>query len=184
MSRNRETLAIGLTLLGAAIIVIVAGFRSNQPPQAYAESLTPPCVYLASGALPDPKCTPGAVNHAVTQATIRKTICVPGWTATVRPPVGVTEPEKRVSLRQYGYVFGTSLADYEYDHLIPLELGGATNDLRNLFPEPHHVRLTAGDEGSYAKDAVENRLHALVCDGKMKLAVARRIMRTDWRKAP
>lgn len=184
MSRyTRETLAIVLTVAAAVTAVIVAGFRSNQPPPAYAEALAS-CVYRAGGALPDPSCTPGAVNHAVTQATIHKTICVPGWTTKVRPPVTVTEPEKRVALRQYGYAFGTSLAGYEYDHLIPLELGGATNDLRNLFPEPHHVKVTAGDEGSYAKDGVENRLNHLVCVGKMKLAVARRIMRTDWRTAP
>ena len=29
-----------------------------------------------------------------------------------------------------------SIRDYEYDHLVPLELGGATNDPRNLWPEP------------------------------------------------
>lgn len=150
---------------------------------------TAPCTYRDGGALPDAKCTPGAINHAVTQKTIGKTICVPGWTSTVRPPVTVTEPEKRVALRQYGYAFGTSLAGYEYDHLIPLELGGATNDLRNLFPEPHHVKVGGVDLGSFSKDVFENLLHREVCSkpgspGHVTLAQARRYMRTDWTRTP
>jgi hypothetical protein len=36
--------------------------------------------------LPDPACTPGALNPDVTQASIGSTICVSGWTATIRPP--------------------------------------------------------------------------------------------------
>ena len=41
---------------------------------------------LAQSALPDPTRTPGALNPEVTQATIGATICVRGWTQTVRPP--------------------------------------------------------------------------------------------------
>src|ERR1700687_1954524 len=44
--------------------------------------------------LPDPKCTPGAVDPSVTQDNIDSTICVSGYTKTVRPPVSVTEPQK------------------------------------------------------------------------------------------
>ena len=36
--------------------------------------------------LPDPACTPGAIDPAVTQADIATTICRTGYTATVRPP--------------------------------------------------------------------------------------------------
>ncbi|MBV8598859.1 MAG: hypothetical protein JO017_08565, partial [Actinobacteria bacterium] len=36
--------------------------------------------------LASPTLTPGATNPDVTQATIGSTICVRGWTATVRPP--------------------------------------------------------------------------------------------------
>src|SRR6266568_764855 len=35
--------------------------------------------------LPDPSCQPGDYNPDVTQSTIDTTICVSGWTATVRP---------------------------------------------------------------------------------------------------
>jgi hypothetical protein len=40
---------------------------------------------LAQSARPDPHRTPGAINPAVTQDTIASTICVKGWTRTVRP---------------------------------------------------------------------------------------------------
>ncbi len=147
--------------------------------------LTASCLYRANGALPDARCTPGVYNPAVTQSTIHQTICVKGWTATIRPPLTVTEPQKFKSMRAYGDSTVAGQAGlYEFDHLVPLELGGAPDDLRNLWPEPHHVTANGTDQGSYAKDRVENHLNALVCSAKMTLAHARRIMRTDWRTAP
>ena len=64
----------------------------------------------------DPTCTPGALNPVVTQATIEKTICVSGWTETVRRSESVTEREKLASIAAYGD--SGSLHDYEYDHLV------------------------------------------------------------------
>ena len=40
--------------------------------------------------LPDPNCTPGAIDTAVTQDNIDSTICASGYTATVRPANSVT----------------------------------------------------------------------------------------------
>jgi hypothetical protein len=102
--------------------------------------------------LSDLSCTPGALNRAVTGSTVGTTICRRGWTATQRPSTGVTEPEKLASMRAYGV--HRSPGQYEYDHLISLELGGATNDARNLWPEP-------GDSPNL-KDKVENSLHHTV----------------------
>lgn len=73
--------------------------------------------------LPDPRCTPGAIDPEVTQADIATTICRTGYTETVRPPESVTEAEKRTSVRAYGD--RRPLRYYEYDHLVALELGGA-----------------------------------------------------------
>ncbi len=120
--------------------------------------------------LPDPRCTPGAVNPAVTQGDIGRTICRSGWTRTVRPPESVTEPEKRASMRLYGD--RGPLHAYEYDHLIPLELGGAPNSPRNLWPEP------GGSPNP--KDRLENHLRALVCERRLSLAAARRAIATNW----
>jgi hypothetical protein len=64
--------------------------------------------------LPDPRCTPGAIDPAVTQRNISRTICVRGYTERIRPPESITEPEKRASLRAYGD--RRPLHDYEYDH--------------------------------------------------------------------
>lgn len=120
--------------------------------------------------LPDPRCTPGAVSTAVTQADIHSTICRRGYTERVRPPESVTEPEKRAAMKAYGDP--GPLRAYEYDHLIPLELGGAANDRRNLWPEP--------GASPNPKDALEDRLRSMVCAGELTLAVARRAIAVDW----
>jgi hypothetical protein len=88
--------------------------------------------------LPDPSCQPGATNPDVTQATIGSTICVSGRTSTVRPPTSYTNPLKVQQIAQYGYS-DTSTADYEEDHLIPLELGGSPRSTLNLWPEPRYA---------------------------------------------
>ncbi len=120
--------------------------------------------------LPDAHCTPGALNPQVSQATIGQTICVRGWTKTVRPSESVTAPEKRASMSAYGDQ--GSAGGYEYDHLLPLELGGATNDPRNLWPQPH--------SGSHAKDKLESRLRRLVCARSLPLATAQDAIARDW----
>ncbi len=147
--------------------------RSSTSPRVVQPQPTPgSCRAKGSGRYsePDPACTPGALNPAVTQATLDQTICVSGWTETVRPSESVTEPEKRASLAAYGD--GGSPHDYEYDHLVPLELGGALNDARNLWPEP--------GASPNPKDSVESELHRIVCDGQMRLARARHIVARDW----
>jgi hypothetical protein len=125
---------------------------------------------------PDPHCTPGTVNPAVTQATIGGTICRSGWTSTVRPSESVTEPEKFASMAAYG-VRGRA-SGYEYDHLVPLELGGAVNDPRNLWPEPDYVPPA----GFYRnpKDRLENALRRMVCARTMTLAQAQRSIAENW----
>src|SRR5713226_10375703 len=97
--------------------------------------------------LSDPKCTPGSTDSAVTQANIDSTICVSGYTQTVRPPVSVTEPIKIERMHAYG--FTDSLSNYELDHLIPLELGGATADIRNLWPESHYTNPSSYDKDRF-----------------------------------
>jgi hypothetical protein len=129
--------------------------------------------------LPDPHCTPGATNPAVTQANIDSTICKVGWSESQRPPESVTEPQKRRSLAAYGYYDGRSLHEYEFDHLISLELGGAPDSPKNLWPEPDYP----GGDNSYVlnpKDQVEDELHESVCDGQISLAAAQHIIAHNW----
>ncbi|MFD7162310.1 hypothetical protein [Streptomyces violascens] len=129
--------------------------------------------------LPDPGCQPGAYNPDVTQDTIDSTICVSGWTSTVRPPTSYTNPLKVQQIAAYGYD-DTSTADYEEDHLIPLELGGAPRDPKNLWPEP---RYSTGGKTAGNKDTVENRLKTAVCNGQVPLDDARQAIATDWTTA-
>ena len=103
--------------------------------------------------------TPGVLNPDVTQANIKSTICVHGWTKTVRPPTSYTNDLKQKQIREYGV--GGSQSDYQEDHLISLELGGHPTDPRNLWPEPYPRAATV--------DRAENELNAEVCSGKLSL---------------
>ncbi|MFF4208742.1 hypothetical protein ACFYZE_05060 [Streptomyces sp. NPDC001796] len=130
--------------------------------------------------LPDPSCQPGAVNPDVTQDTIDSTICVSGWTATVRPSSSYTTALKKKQIVEYGYS-DTSTADYEEDHLIPLELGGNPTSPENLWPEPRYD--TGSGEVAADKDTVENTLKKDVCNGEVSLDDARNAIATDWTTA-
>lgn len=66
-------------------------------------------------------------------------------------------------------------ADYEEDHLIPLELGGNPTDPRNLWPQPY-----LPVPGAHEKDLAENAAHSAVCSGKMTLATAQQKIAADW----
>ena len=132
--------------------------------------------YIGPDPLPDPNCTPGAINPQVTQADIDSTICSSGFTSTIRPPESVTEPEKAASAAAYGYTGSLHVA--EYDHLVPLELGGDPNDAANLWVEPPDDP----DATSFAntKDALEDRLNRLVCEGRLPLASAQLAIAGNW----
>jgi hypothetical protein len=112
--------------------------------------------------LADPVRTPGVTNPAVTQATIHSTICVRGWTATVRPPESYTSPLKVQQMRAYGETGAASA--YQEDHLISLEVGGNPTDPRNLWPEPYPRAAQV--------DRIENDLNAAICSGRLTLAEA------------
>lgn len=114
----------------------------------------------------------GALNPVVTQEVIQKTICIPGWTATIRPSSGYTTALKVRQLK--GTRPLANPADYVEDHIIPLGIGGEPRDPKNLVPE-----LIAE---SRRKDVVESRVHRAVCRGTLSLAEGRAIFRAErWR---
>jgi hypothetical protein len=130
--------------------------------------------------LPDPKRTPGSINPNVTDANLRTTICMAGWTAKIRPPSAYTSALKLVQIVEYGYA-DRSTSHYQEDHLVPLELGGAPRDPANLWPEPNVIFLPDGTQtGSGAKDHLEDFLHHAVCAGSMPLGDAQRLIAGDW----
>ncbi|MEU4673907.1 hypothetical protein AB0F91_39630 [Amycolatopsis sp. NPDC023774] len=127
--------------------------------------------------LPDSSCTPGVYYSAVTQSNIHSTICVSGWTDTVRPPTSYTNPLKVQGIADYGYS-DTNLADYEEDHLVPLELGGSPRDPGNLWPEPY-----SGTQTAHTKDGTETKLKNAVCAGTVTLSAARSAIKNNWTTA-
>lgn len=116
---------------------------------------------------------PGATNPDVDQSNIATTICVPGWTKTIRPPAQYTTALKRTQLPP-----SAKLSDFEEDHLIPLELGGCPTCIENLWPQPW-----AGTWNAHLKDHLENELHRRVCAHQMLLRDAQLMIAKDWKAA-
>jgi hypothetical protein len=183
--------ALALTTLASIVAVSGAGSPRTAPnglvystASAHVVQTQPPagsCHARHGGlySLPDPRCTPGTLNPAVTQATIGATICQRGWTSTVRPPQAITGQEKRASMKAYRA--GKPASAYEYDHHVSLELGGAVNDPRNLWPEPDYPKRS----GFYLnpKDELEGALKRLVCHRRLQLGEAQHLIAENWPSA-
>jgi len=134
-------------------------------------------------ALPDPACTPGAVDAAVSDTDISSTVCRKGgYTDSVRPPESLTNAAKKKLMAAYG-IPASKMSDYELDHFIPLNSGGAS-DIRNLWPEPNTTTLyTASSFVHNDKDRVEEYLYDAICAHKVTVTAVQRAMDTDWTTA-
>jgi hypothetical protein len=121
---------------------------------------------LASAAVPDPRLTPGA-----TRPVSVGDVCSMPHEQVVRDVPGSLRQEV---FKEYGIV-NPRPEDYEIDYLIAPGLGG-TEDIRNLWPEPS----TSSQWNAHVKDALEERLHQLVCDGRLDLPTAQRAIASDW----
>lgn len=100
------------------------------------------------------------LNPAVTQQTIGTTVCVVGWSGSVRH---VTPAVRRAAFTRAGIV-RADWAKFELDHLVPLSLGGS-NSLANLRPVPLAI--------AQQQDGLERGLHSSVCAHRVSLAEAR-----------
>ena len=138
--------------------------------------------------LPDPACTPGGYDPAITAATIATTLCVPkpggrGSTAYVQSPAWVaarppSSQTTKAELTQIDPAYGLPL-NYpgEVDHLVNRGLGGS-NDLSNLWLEPGKI--------PNPKDAVEDKLHDWMCAATTaaerfgRLRAAQQAIAADW----
>lgn len=133
--------------------------------------------------LPDPACTPGAVDAAVTDTDTGTTICRKGgYTSSVRPPESLTEPAKKKLLAAYG-IPADQISKYELDHLVDLADGGAS-DIRNLWPEPNTFEQYKQSAFVHNdKDAVEAYTFHAVCAGKVSVSAVQNAIATDWTTA-
>jgi len=141
--------------------------------------LLAPIAAPAQSSLPDPLVSPGAINPAVSQSTIAATICVPGWTRSVRPPLEYTRRLKQALMAAEGYP-DRQLSHYELDHVIPLDLGGAPADPRNLWLQP---RNPPDGWTAFKKDRLEAALAQRVCAGRLPLDTARAAIARNWHEA-
>jgi poly(3-hydroxybutyrate) depolymerase len=120
--------------------------------------------------LPDRRCSPGAYYSGLTKAVI----CSSGFSTS---SIGdVPDSEKFRVEREYGMAarhYGHSI---EIDHIVSLELGGS-NGIANLFPEPG-----SGRASYHMKDRLENRLHDMLCAGKIGLRSIQRQISSNWEK--
>lgn len=126
------------------------------------------CAALAPGSLNDIDKTPGAVR-----TTSQHTICTQK-TSTIR---NVPQRVKKQAFALYGLTRTTGWCkpkNCEVDHLISLELGGS-NDITNLWPQPY-----AGEWNAHLKDALENRLHKLICNKTVTPQEAQTAISVDW----
>lgn len=104
-----------------------------------------------------------ALNPAVTQDDLNATICTPGFAKRIRPPVVFTSQMKRDLLREAGLP-KLAASQYQLDHVVPIEVGGAPRARDNLALQP----LAAAKR----KDQLEHALHRDVCGGRVSLADA------------
>jgi hypothetical protein len=85
----------------------------------------------------------------------------------------ISEETRQKVFNAYGIKSPRS-GQFEVDYLITPDLGG-TESLRNLWPQPYSARWNAR-----TKDQLEQRLHELVCGGKLDLATAQHDIAVDW----
>lgn len=120
---------------------------------------------------PDRRCTPGVTNPAATEKNVSKTVCKKGWAAKQKPAVSILIKERAAAAKAYGYA-DKQAKDLVLDYLVPLELGGARNDARNLW-----VQTVAE---ARKKKVVDDALKAAVCSGTMSLRSAQGLVAEDW----
>ena len=116
--------------------------------------------------VPNPAKTPGDVLTADVDV-----ICSKGYTKTVRD---VPDFLKNQVFAAYG-IASREPGEYEVDHVVPLEIGGS-NSLKNLFAQSFRTQPW----NAHVKDRLENKLHELVCSGKLDIRQAQREIASDW----
>ncbi len=115
--------------------------------------------------LPDPGLTPGAIATASREQVCRSDL----------PKNRSVSPSLRHEVfAEYGIPTWEPKA-YEVDYLISPALGGA-DDIRNLWPQSYSSAVW----NAQVKDALEDRLHELVCEGKLDLVTAQHDIAANW----
>jgi hypothetical protein len=147
------------------LAVLLAGCQPASDPPATPATST---LTVSAPAVLDPDRPIEAVTPGAVLAATEAQICTAGWAGKHRR--SLTAAQKRHVLLAYRIPAGTKVA--EFDHLIPLEVGGA-NGTANIWP------MTSRAD-ALRKDKLEDELHARVCDGLLDLATAQDYARHYW----
>ncbi len=115
--------------------------------------------------IPDTRLTPGA-----TVLESRSTVCAESNTKN-KP---VSPAVQRKVFQEYG-ISGVDPRAYEVDYLVTPALGGS-DDIHNLWPHSY----SATEWNAQVKDALEDRLRGMVCDGSLDLTMAQREIASNW----
>lgn len=121
---------------------------------------------VETGAVPNRDLTPGATRHVAISE-----ICSMPHEQVI---ADVSAPLRQQVLQEYG-IANARPDDFEIDYLIAPGLGGVEN-IRNLWPQPYGTSTW----NASVKDALEERLHQLVCAHQLDLSTAQRDIATDW----
>jgi hypothetical protein len=122
-------------------------------------------VHAAVVSAPNPRLTPG-----VTLLIGRPALCAQPNPNNKTVPVAL----QRKVFAEYG-IAGAPARAYEVDYLVTPALGGA-DDIHNLWPHSH----TSTIWNARVKDALEDRLHEMVCEGSLDLHAAQQEIASDW----
>ncbi len=158
---NWLALPRGFAWAAAASLVVLASFlvRTGLDRQ------NPSRRQAAIVSIPDPTLTPGA-----TLPVSRRAVCAEANPNNKAVPVAL---QRRV-FQEYG-IAGADPRAYEVDYLVTPALGGA-EDIHNLWPHSYSATVW----NARVKDALEDRLREMVCDGSLDLTEAQREIAVNW----
>jgi hypothetical protein len=188
-------LTIWLLALGAPLFVMAGGAAAQGDCSAFPQIdgnasvplqlvANPPPQTCATGMnngfpIPDPNCTPGAINPTLTVDVLRD----PRFRTGCVRQHATTETQKATTYGLYGIPHPSNNTGpnqtCELDHLISLELGGA-DTLDNIWPQCGPPGGSLSQRFFKEKDGVENYLAKMVKTGQMDLGAAQHGIATDW----
>jgi hypothetical protein len=153
-------------VLAAAILAVAAIALIGRAFQHSTARATNAAAFVLDGAEPNHNLTPGA-----TRRVALSDVC-----STPREQVvgEVSTSLRQQVFQEYG-IANARAGDYEIDYLIAPGLGGV-EDIHNLWPESE----TSPTWNARVKDALEQRLHEMVCSGQVDLSTAQTDIATDW----
>lgn len=154
----------GGSRLGIAAVAAVAILAVLVYDRFWSPHPLPSVVFAA----PNPQLTPGVAVFEDTRA-----LCNERQPRNKKVSVLL---RKRV-LDEYG-IASLFTSAYEVDYLITPALGG-TDDIHNLWPHSY----SDTEWNATVKDALEDRLHSMVCAGELDLSTAQHEIASNWIEA-